>query len=75
MGGLTSPSTTFKAGMEPPAFDCTAGVTSVLVHATCIVADIEPLVLIGALAAWVLPESAWCTASVLGVFDGIDTMG
>ena len=65
----------FKAGMEPPAFNHTAGVTSVLVHATCIIADIEPLVPIGALAAWVLPEAAWCTASVLGVFDGIGMMG
>ena len=65
----------FKAGMEPPAFDHTAGVTSVLVHVTCIIADIEPLVLIGALAAWVLRKAAWCAASVLGVFDGIGTMG
>ena len=64
----------FKAGMEPPAFDCMAGVTSVLVHTTCIVVNIEPLVLIGALAARVLPEAAWCAASVLGVFDGIGTV-
>ena len=61
----------FKAGMEPPAFDHMAGVTSVLVRTTCIIVDIKPLVLIGALAARVLPEAAWCTASVLGVFDGI----
>ncbi len=65
----------FKAGTEPPAFDHTAGVTSVLVCVTCIIADIEPLVPIGALAAWVLPEAAWCTASVLGVFDGIGMTG
>ena len=61
----------FKAGTEPPAFDCMAGVTSVLVCTTCIIVNIKPLVPIGALAAWVLPEAAWCAASVLGVFDGI----
>ena len=50
------------------------GVTSILVHVTCIIVDIKPLVPIGALAAWVLQEAAWCVASVLGVVcDGIGT--
>ena len=55
--------------MEPPVFNCMV-VTGVLLCAICIIVDIEPLELIGTLAAQVLPEAAWCAESVLGAFDG-----